>query len=412
MKLYLHTAWKGLALAAGLGILWLLIGGRALFFVMCAVLLYSIALPLLMVRVIQTAHATVSVRYPVIMMGKPNMVTAVLTGASYGRLLQCDFSLQLPPYLLRRHERRTARNLTVFFEAGRRGEYEVGDVTLTVLDPISVFHLFRTIHDPQQVTVFPRLLPLQKLRIALTSPLDGQRVRFAPNDDTSQLIGTHPYAGEPFNRIHWKMSAHAGHLFTKEFSPSASKTLVILLNLTLRRTPIFDTDVFEDYLCAIAGSIARYACDRQLPFGLIALGQRQEASDYGGGPTHLAACLSILAHAHMKVEPDPTKAVFLEYLQTKRYALPAQSQLFLIQQEMTEEEVETLLRMRARFSRVSIALFPQGSFRFYNESKAPYFMKDYDQIERLRSTQKILRTAGIDLSIIGLNDTISALSEA
>jgi hypothetical protein len=37
-------------------------------------------------------------------------------------------------------------------------------------------------------------------------------------------------------------------------------------------------------------------------------------------------------------------------------------------------------------------------------------MQDYEQIERLRSAQKVLRDAGVDLSIIGLNDTLGVLS--
>jgi hypothetical protein len=84
--------------------------------------------------------------------------------------------------------------------------------------------------------------------------------------------------------------------------------------------------------------------------------------------------------------------------------------LFLIQQEMTENEIGTLLRMRAQFSKLSIALFPQGSFRLYGEHETPYFVQDYVQIEHLRSTQRILRDAGVDLSIIGLNDTLGVLS--
>ena len=104
--------------------------------------------------------------------------------------------------------------------------------------------------------------------------------------------------------------------------------------------------------------------------------------------------------------------MFLDYLQTRRFAIPPRSQLFLIQQEMTENEIGALLRMRAQFSRLSIALFPQGSFRHYGEHKTPYFMQDYLQIERLRSAQKVLRDAGVDLSIIGINDTLGVLSGA
>ena len=59
---------------------------------------------------------------------------------------------------------------------------------------------------------------------------------------------------------------------------------------------------------------------------------------------------------------------------------------------------------------MSIILFPQGSFCHFDEHETPYFMQDYAQIERLQATQKILRDAGVDLSIIGLNDTLGGLS--
>jgi uncharacterized protein (DUF58 family) len=107
----------------------------------------------------------------------------------------------------------------VFFEANRRAEYQVGDTIVTVQDPLGVFSLSRVFSSPQRVAVFPRLLSFPRLRIALTSPLDGQRVRFAPNYDTSQLMGTHPYAGDPLNHIHWKVTARTGALYAKRLQP-------------------------------------------------------------------------------------------------------------------------------------------------------------------------------------------------
>ena len=90
----------------------------------------------------------------------------------------------------------------------------------------------------------------------------------------------------------------------------------------------------------------------------------------------------------------------------------ARSQLFLIQHELKEEEIGALLRMQAQFSRISICLFPYGSFLLYGERAVPHFMPDIEQIARLKKTQKILRDARVDLSIIGLNDTLAALGEA
>ena len=410
MKRYLGTASRGLTLGAGLAVLWLVLGSHALFFAACAAILYSIVLPVAMMRCLDATGVSVVVKRHLVMMGKPDMVSVSLTGIGNRNPLQCDVSLCLPPYLVKKHERRAHLGLMVFFEANRRGEYQIGDAIVTIQDPLGVFSLSRAFSSPQSVTVFPRLLSFPRLRIALTSPLDGQRVRFAPNYDTSQLTGIHPYANDPMNRIHWKATAHSGALYAKDFSPSASKTVVILLNLTLRHTPIFDTDAFEDFLSMVAGSIANYANDAHLPFGLIVLGKKQLSSGFGNGGAHLVKCLSLLARAQSVIEPDAARAVFLDYLQTRRFAIPPRSQLFLVQQEMTENEIGKLLRMRAQFSRLSIALFPQGSFRHYGEHKTPYFMQDYVQIERLRSAQKILRDAGVDLSIIGLNDTLGVLS--
>lgn len=409
---FFRTASRGLTLGAGVAVLWLILGSQALFFTACSVLLYSLVLPIVMIRSMDGIGISVFVRRQLVMMGKPDMVSVSLTGIRERTPLHYDLSLCLPPYLVRKHERHTHLGLMVFFEANRRGEYQVGETMVTVQDPLGVFSLTRVLSSLQRVTVFPRLLSFPRLRIALTSPLDGQRVRYAPNVDTSQLIGTHPYDGEPMNRIHWKVSAHTGVLHAKDFSPSASKTVVILLNLTLRHTPIFDTDAFEDYMCTVAGSVVNYAGDAHLPFGLIVLGREQLSSGYGAGSSHLVKCLSLLARAQSVIEPDPLRAVFLDYLQTRRFAIPPRSQLFLIQQEMTENEIGALLRMRAQFSRLSIALFPQGSFRHYGEHKTPYFMQDYLQIERLRSAQKVLRDAGVDLSIIGINDTLGVLSGA
>ena len=89
--------------------------------------------------------------------------------------------------------------------------------------------------------------------------------------------------------------------------------------------------------------------------------------------------------------------------------MPARSQLYLIQHELKEEEIGALLRMQAQFSRLSICLFPQGTYLLYGERPVPYYMPDVEQIARLRKTQRILRDARVDLSVIGINDTLAAL---
>ncbi len=162
----------------------------------------------------------------------------------------------------------------------------------------------------------------------------------------------------------------------------------------------------------VGASVLQYAYEHRLPFGLTVLGEERLSSNgFSKDATHLFSCYRLLAQARARMDKEPSSTVFLDYLRQERLRIPARSQLFLIQHELKEEEIGALLRMEAQFSRISILLFPYGSFLLYGERAVPYFMPDVEQIARLKKTQKILRDASVDLSIIGLNDTLAALGE-
>ncbi|MCX6097813.1 MAG: hypothetical protein NTZ77_04955, partial [Caldiserica bacterium] len=124
---YFRTASRGLTLGAGLAVLWLVLGSHALFFAACAAVLYSVVLPVAMMRCLDATGVSVVVKRQLVMMGKPDMVSVRLTGSGERNPLQYDVSLCLPPYLVKKHERRAHLGLMVFFEANRRGEYQIGD---------------------------------------------------------------------------------------------------------------------------------------------------------------------------------------------------------------------------------------------------------------------------------------------
>jgi uncharacterized protein (DUF58 family) len=393
-------------------LLWSVLGTRPLFYLAAFLTIYtSIMVPL----VLRASDHTVIVRHlqhSVIQMKSQNVLLLTLEGIPPYSPLSVQFQPLLPEYIIPESSSWHDRTYSLNFHVNRRGVYEIGGGILTVTDPLRLFRTSRRTAAEERLTVFPTVLPLEKLRISLTSPLDGQRVRFAPNYDVSQLAGVHPYQSDPMNRIHWKMSAHKGELMVKEFAPSASKTIVVLLNLTLRREPSFTMETFEDYMTMVSASILQYAYDHKLPFGLTVLGQQTLSTDsFSKDSTHLFASYRLLAQAHGKTDLGSNSTVFLDYLKQERLRIPARSQLFLIQHELKEEEVSALLRMEAQFSRISIVLFPYGSFLLYGEREVPYFMPDIEQIQRLKKTQRILRDASVDLSIIGLNDTLAALGE-
>ena len=125
---------------------------------------------------------------------------------------------------------------------------------------------------------------------------------------------------------------------------------------------------------------------------------------------HLLSCLTAVARAcAVKTEES---GVVLDWLSQNTRVIPAQSQLVLLAHEMDEAEVVHLLKQREHFARMTIVLFPEGTFLLPGEHQAPYYLKDTSKLLRLRSLQRVLRENGIELTIVGLNDRIATLAPA
>lgn len=344
-------------------------------------------------------------RHNVVTVRQPNMLT--WKTSSYTTTLPVLISIDpvFPSYVVPHHQRTSGDTLTVFFNAARKGVYTVGGARITLQDPLRIFRIQYVLAPRLSLTVIPRALPLTSLHIALTSPLDGQRVRYAPNVDTSQLAGTHSYDGEPMNRIHWKMSAHTGSLLVKDFTPSASQTAVLVVDYTVSGDFSFMLETLDETLSAVATSILTYIHDRRLPFAVATLGAQTDWVAPGHDRTRLLACLTAIARAQtVKTASGNT---LLDWLNHNMHTFPARSQLFIIAHTVNEDGIVELLRRRESFARVTVIVFPEGSFLLPGEHRAPYYLKDSERLTRLRSLQRVLGQNGIDLQIVELNDAFT-----
>ncbi|HWQ22040.1 MAG TPA: DUF58 domain-containing protein [Clostridia bacterium] len=373
-----------------------------------AALSYTVLLCGMLTSQHQRLAVTSVLRHSVATVRQPNMLTCTASGYRVAQPLLLSVEPLLPPYVVQRHSTHADDGTTVFFDATRKGQYAMGAARVSLQDPLRIFSIHSLIPSGLVLTVVPRPLSLAAMHIALTSPIDGQRVRYAPNVDTSQLTGTHPYDGEPMNRIHWKMSAHTGTLVVKDFTPSASQTVVLLVNYTVHRDTGFTLDVLDETLSTAAASILHYVHDRNLPFGLAAIGSRAYWTGTGHDRMHLLSCLTAVARSQAAQTEDTANV--LDWLNQNARAIPPQSQLVLLAHEMDETEVVHLLRQREHFARITIVLFPEGTFLMPGEHRAPYYLKDTSKLLRMRSLQHVLRENGIELTIVGLNDPIAALA--
>ncbi|MBI4259498.1 MAG: DUF58 domain-containing protein [Actinobacteria bacterium] len=153
-----------------------------------------------------------------------------------------------------------------------RGEYRLDGIEVEIADPFDLMPVRREILPEQDLLVFPEPrinVPVPVLRrLPFGSPAPAARMF----EDRERFAGVRPYEpGDPLNRIHWKLTAHAGGLQTKLFEPTRSAHVLFALDLAAGE-PFWDSifpGISEDVI-GWASSLARRAFGAGWRVGLVA----------------------------------------------------------------------------------------------------------------------------------------------
>jgi uncharacterized protein (DUF58 family) len=157
-------------------------------------------------------------------------------------------------------------------QAVKRGLYRLDSVTLTAGDPLMLTEATRTIELTAHLTVYPRLLPEEKIPLPCHSLLGDITLRRWIVPDPFLRAGTRPYEpGDGLHNVHWKATARAGALQVHRSEYTAAPRLMILFNVDT--TPdLRDKEPEPDrveYGLSLAATIADSAVRRGIPVGLL-----------------------------------------------------------------------------------------------------------------------------------------------
>jgi uncharacterized protein (DUF58 family) len=156
--------------------------------------------------------------------------------------------------------------------ARRRGEYWLERVQLVLSDPFDLAPLKRDVVPDAELLVMPEpriRVPVHvRRRLPFGSPALAARIF----EQRERFAGVRPYEpGDPLNRIHWKLTGHAGGLHTKLFEPTRSADVIVALDLATGE-PFWDSiypEIAEDVI-GWATFIARQAIETGWRVGLVA----------------------------------------------------------------------------------------------------------------------------------------------
>ena len=186
-------------------------------------------------------------------------------------------------------------------QGSHRGCFRFGPAEIASGDVFGFRRRQRFDDDVDELIVYPRVVPVEVLGLPAGRPLGEWLARRRIHTDPLRFAMVRDYApGDNPRYLHWPASAHAGRLQTKQFDPSDTLALMLVLDVqTLLRAFEYVPEYLEFGITA-AASIAMEALAERHMVGLCANalgseGQRWVLVHPGRHPDQARQLLTALA---------------------------------------------------------------------------------------------------------------------
>lgn len=158
-------------------------------------------------------------------------------------------------------------------KARKRGFYPIGPLSAYSGDIFGLADRCKVEGPLAYLTVYPRIIPLTRVRLPSHSPMGTLRHSQPIYEDPSRVLGKRAYiAGDSLRRVDWKSSATSGQLQVKLFEPSISLETAIFLDL---KATDYDQRVrypSTELAIVVAASLASWVTGKQQAVGLVTNG--------------------------------------------------------------------------------------------------------------------------------------------
>jgi uncharacterized protein (DUF58 family) len=158
-------------------------------------------------------------------------------------------------------------------EGRRRGYYEIGPLNLYSGDLLGVAGNLQLSHPPDHLTVYPKIIPLNSVKLPSRSPMGTLRHTQPVFEDPSRVRGKRDYVpGDSLRRVDWKATAAAGRLLVRLFEPSIALETAIFLNLNNAEYDRRAHFVATELAIVVAASLANWVIGQRQAVGLLSNG--------------------------------------------------------------------------------------------------------------------------------------------
>jgi uncharacterized protein (DUF58 family) len=238
----------------------------------------------------------------------------------------------------------------------KRGLYPIGPARLDSGDLFGIFENKKTIDKSQYLTVFPTLLPFNKLDFPTEDPFGDRSSLRRLYEDPNRPMGVREYRPEDgFRKVHWPATARTGQLQVKVFQPTTGQIMMVCMNVSTfnRHWEGIYPELLE-YLIKVAATIINEGIREGYKVGLVANGCLAHADQPfrippGRSPQQLAILLQALAGVTSVVTAN-----FDRFLLREVPRIQYGATLVILTSITTPELASTLMQLKQHERRITL----------------------------------------------------------
>ena len=156
------------------------------------------------------------------------------------------------------------------------GCYPIGPLSVDLGDVFGFYDRSLRTASPSFLTVYPRILSLERLGLPSKSPFGSLRTSEIIYEDPSRVSGVRDYLrGDSLRKVNWKVSAALGRLQVKTFEPAITLDTMLVLNLNQEEYDLAYADGAMELAITVAASLANHLAGLRQPVGLISNGRER-----------------------------------------------------------------------------------------------------------------------------------------
>ncbi len=194
-------------------------------------------------------------------------------------------------------------------ECRKRGYYPIGPLDLYTSDLFGWTDQLHRREPVDYLTVYPKIIPLVRLKIPSHSPMGTLRHIQPIFEDPTRILGKRDYvAGDSLRRVDWKATAVTHRLQVKVYEPSIALETALFLNLNASDYEGRARYDMTELAIVVAASLANYSIRLRQSVGLftngddpIFAGESPSGISPRHGQAHLMQILETLARIQIGV---------------------------------------------------------------------------------------------------------------